>query len=369
MRGGPGPHDVPVTRRSEVVQIDPTDPPPEPIRRAAAVLRAGGLVAFPTETVYGLGAHARDRGAVEAIFRAKGRPSTDPLIVHVPTVAAARDVVADWPPLAGRLAEAFWPGPLTMVLPRGSDVPPEVAAGRATVAVRIPAHGVALALLAEAGVPVAAPSANRFGRVSPTTARHVVEELEGEFDLLLDAGPTTLGVESTVVDLTREVPEMLRPGGVTLEDLTAVIGEVRHRERAVTAPDEAASAPGELLRHYSPRTPMALVDGGGHLAEQLRRTLAARGVRVEVLDLPGDATEAARRLYATLRAADASGAELLLAPSFDPAGLGRAVNDRLYRAAHGRVVLDAAPGTVDRLEAAARRERPDGPTSGDHSVH
>ncbi len=342
-----------VPRRSEVVRVDPTEPDDAVLRHAGQVLRDGGLVAFPTETVYGLGAHARDRAALRAVFEGKGRPSTDPLIVHVPSAEAARGVVTEWSPVAERLAAAFWPGPLTMVLPRAEDVPAEVAAGRPTVAVRVPAHPVALGLLSAAGVPVAAPSANRFGRVSPTTARHVVDELDGVYDLLLDGGPTTLGVESTVVDLTGDLPEMLRPGGVTLEDLVAELGEVRHVGRAVTAPEQAASAPGGLLRHYSPSTPLVLVEGGRRLPDQLEHALRERGVDAVVLALPTDAERAARSLYAALREADAAAVALLLAPAFEPAGLGRAVNDRLYRAAHGRVVLDAMPATLDRLVAIA----------------
>lgn len=324
-------------------------PDPSAIERAARELLAGRLVAFPTETVYGLGAVATDRDAVAAVFRGKGRPATDPLIVHVPSVGAAREVVDDWPIAAQRLADAFWPGPLTLVLPRAAHIPTEVTAGGPSVAVRVPAHPVADALLRRVARPVAAPSANRFGRVSPTTADHVRDELHGVYSLLLDGGPTPLGVESTVVDLTGATPRMLRPGGVTLEDLQAVLGEVQHTERAVAAEDQASSSPGELLRHYAPTTPLVLVEGSTQLRDRLAGALAGAGITAAALDLPSDPTQAARRLYAALRAADEGGATVLLASTLDPAGLGRAVNDRLFRAAHGRVVLDASEATVERL--------------------
>ena len=332
-----------------MVAVRTDSPDPSAIERAAQELRSGRLVAFPTETVYGLGAVATDRDAVAAVFRGKGRPATDPLIVHVPSVDAAREVVAVWPAAAQQLADSFWPGPLTLVLTRAGHIPPEVTAGGPSVAVRVPAHPVAAALLRAVARPVAAPSANRFGRVSPTTAEHVRAELHGVYSLLLDAGATPLGVESTVVDLTGPVPRMLRPGGVTLEDLQAVLGEVHHVERSVAAEDQATSSPGELLRHYAPTTPLVLVEGSADLRDHLAEALSAAGIEAAPLDLPVDAAEAARWLYAALRAADEGGASVLLACTLDPSGLGRAVNDRLFRAAHGRVVLDASEATVERL--------------------
>jgi L-threonylcarbamoyladenylate synthase len=338
-----------VPEASNVVTVSVAAPEPDVIGRAVRELRAGRLVAFPTETVYGLGAVATDRGAVSAVFRGKGRPATDPLIVHVPSVGAATEVVGRWPDAAQLLAEAFWPGPLTLVLPRAEHIPAEVTAGGPSVAVRVPAHPVATALLRAVDLPVAAPSANRFGRVSPTTAEHVRVELDGVYSLLLDAGPTPLGVESTVVDLTGDTPRMLRPGGVTLEHLQDVLGEVQHTERAVAAEGQATSSPGELLRHYAPTTPLVLVEGPLELRDLLVDALTAAGVDARPLDLPTDPHAAARGLYAALRAADAVGATALLARTLEPAGLGRAVNDRLFRAAHGRVVLDASPSTVERI--------------------
>ncbi len=197
---------------TELLAVDPFSPEPERIARAAEVLRRGGLVAFPTETVYGLGANALDPNAVAGIFHAKGRPANNPVIVHV---AEARDVlrvVADWPEIAERLAQRFWPGPLTLVLPKRAGVPDVVTAGGPTVAVRVPAHPVALALLRAVGVPIAAPSANRSTQLSPTRAEHVQRGLDGLIDLILDGGPTTGGLESTVLDVTTTPPRLLRPG-------------------------------------------------------------------------------------------------------------------------------------------------------------
>lgn len=347
----PRDENVAVTRRTEVLEIDPHHPDPGSIAHAATVLRSGGLVAFPTETVYGLGADALDATAVGSVFEAKGRPATDPLIVHVPDVDAAmlQVVVAEWPAVADQLARRFWPGPLTLVVPRSDAVVPEVSAGLGTVAVRVPAHAVAQALIVAADRPIAAPSANRFGRVSPTTAAHVLEELDGRIDLVLDGGPTPLGVESSVVDVDAVPPRLLRPGGVTLEDLESVLGEVRHDARQALDETEAAHAPGQLLRHYSPRTPVVLVDGDARVVGELLTALGAVGVTAAALDLPEDTDEAARRLYSALRDGDSAGVRVLLAPVLRPDGLGRAVNDRLFRSAHGRVVVDPGPASVERI--------------------
>lgn len=338
-------------RPSDVAVVDPNDPDPAVIERAAALLTAGGLVAFPTETVYGLGAHATDLDAIHAVFAGKGRPPTDPLIVHVADVDQVDSVVSQWPEAAQQLADQFWPGPLTMILPRSTSIPDAITAGRGTVAVRIPSHPVALAVLRAASVPIAAPSANRFGRISPTTAEHVVSELHGVFDLLLDGGPTPLGVESTVIDLSGELPILLRPGAVTLEELSEELGPLQYRERASSDESVDAAAPGQFLRHYSPRTPLVMVDGNGNgaLVDELRAALVERGVDAAVVELPETADLAARQLYASLRALDSRGFELLLVAALAPHGLGRAVNDRVFRAAQGRVVLDASRSTLDHL--------------------
>ncbi len=207
-------------------RVDPQRPDEATIARAAEILRGGGLVAFPTETVYGLGANALDPAAVDRIYAAKGRPSFNPLIVHVADADHVLDVAAAWPDNAERLARAFWPGPLTLVLPKRPEVPSSVTAGLDTVAVRVPSHPVARALLVAAGIPIAAPSANRSSEVSPTTGAHVEKSLGDAVDLILDAGPTLVGIESTVVDLTFDPPAILRPGIITREDLALVIGEI-----------------------------------------------------------------------------------------------------------------------------------------------
>jgi L-threonylcarbamoyladenylate synthase len=329
--------------RTEVLTVDPERPDPEAIARAAAVLRRGGLVAFPTETVYGLGAAALDPAAVGRIFQAKGRPANNPLIVHVAAASDAAGVVAVWPPAAAALAERFWPGPLTLVLPRGDAVPDAVTTGGPTVAVRLPAHPTAAALLLAAGFPLAAPSANRSGQLSPTRAEHVLSGLDGRIDLVLDGGPTRVGVESTVLDLTTSPPQLLRPGGVGRSELEAVVGPVTVATVAVA--EAPLPSPGLLTRHYAPRTPLECVAGGGRarVAELLRAgqrvgwlRLGAAGDDDEpeavVVGLPDDPTGCAAQLYAALHALDAVGLDRIVAdlPPDDDAWA--AVRDRLRRA-------------------------------------
>ena len=237
-----------------VLKVDPARPEPGPVGRAAGVIRAGGLVAFPTETVYGLGANALSAEAVARIFEAKGRPASNPVIVHVSGAAEVPNVAADWPATAARLAERFWPGPLTLVVPKGDTVPPIVTANGPTVAVRCPNHPVALALIRAAGVPIAAPSANRSTELSPTRAGHVLKGLDGRIHLVLDGGPCPGGIESTVVDVTGDVPRILRPGLITAPMLESVCGRVE-----IGATSEGASrSPGQMAKHYSPRTPVVL---------------------------------------------------------------------------------------------------------------
>lgn len=336
------------------VVVDPHHPDLETTDHLGAALRGGSLVAFPTETVYGLGAAIGRADALARVFVVKGRPPTDPLIVHVADRDQLDGIVRDLPPSAVALADAFWPGPLTMVLPRGPLVPDAVVAGGDAVGVRIPAHPVALALLRAAATGIAAPSANRFGRISPTEADHVVEDLGdrlGSDDVVLDGGPTPLGIESTVVDLSAPVPTVLRHGGVPVEDLVAVVGEVAATERRVVAEGTATTSPGALLRHYAPETPLVLLEGDAGLPGRLVERMGEHGVWASVLDLPADPRAAANLLYRRLRAADRSGADVLLASVLEPDGLGRGVNDRLFRAAHGRVVLDDGPETMRRLLA------------------
>ncbi len=356
---------MPPTR---VLIVDPLAPDPAAIAEAAGVLRAGGLVVFPTETVYGLGADALNAGAVEGIFRAKDRPPTDPLIVHVSSVVDVGRVAREVPEVARTLAACFWPGPLTLILPKRPEVPSGVTAGLDTVGVRVPAHPVATALLEAAGVPVAAPSANRFSRPSPTRAAHVLADLDGRVDLVLDAGSTDVGIESTVLDLTAVPPLVRRPGGVTLEALREWLPEARVAGRDVEG-REAQASPGQLLRHYAPRAMLTCYDGEiplviARLALDIRALVGA-GERVGILapeeDLLAlapliaaraaggrivthaygarrDPAGSARELFDALRWLDAAGVTRIVATLPGEDGLGRAVRDRLRRAAEGRVV-------------------------------
>jgi L-threonylcarbamoyladenylate synthase len=283
------------------------------IPAAVAILRRGGLVAFPTETVYGLGADAANPLAVRRIFAAKGRPSSNPLIVHVASTAIARRYATDWPAAADRLAAAFWPGPLSIVLPRDATIADEVSAGRGTVGLRVPSHPLALALLAAFDGPVAAPSANRANHVSPTTAEHVRAELGDRVDLLLDGGPCAVGIESTVVDLTGARPALLRPGGVSREQLEAVVGPV-------DVVHGSAASPGQGSRHYAPVTPAYRFERGG--------PVPAGGV---LMRCEGNPDTYARTLYATLRALDGTADVIYVEmPPDEPAWA--AVRDRLTRA-------------------------------------
>lgn len=340
---------------------------------AAAEILRGRLVAFPTETVYGLGAHALDSQAVARIFVAKGRPPTDPLIVHLASADDLPRVARDIPQVAYNLARAFWPGPLTLVLPKQRDVPDNITAGLRTVAVRVPAHPVAIALLRASDAPIAAPSANRFGSVSPTTAQHVLDDLGGRIDLILDGGPTPIGVESTVLDVTCAQPMILRPGGVTREALEEIIGPVTVRGEcgceAVPSPEGGASpgplpSPGLLAKHYAPRAELVLCTGARAAAVEKMVWLAqlnhADGRRVGLLladedapyfsDVParffclgpaGDLAQIARNLFAGLRALDEQGADVILARDFGEQGLGLAIRDRLRRAA-SQVIIAAS---------------------------
>jgi L-threonylcarbamoyladenylate synthase len=325
------------------------------IARAVEVLRSGGLVALPTETVYGLGADAQNELAVRRIFAVKGRPSTHPLIVHVASLEDARAWAADVPPLGEALAKAFWPGPLTLVLRRSALASDTVTGGQDTVGIRVPNHPLALALLrALPGGGIAAPSANRFGRVSPTTAQHVRDELGDDVDYVLDGGASQVGVESTIVDVTGEAPRLLRPGGIGREAIEQVLG--RPLADATRATD--VRAPGMLESHYAPRAGLWLVDAAQLAAEAQARLDAGHRVVVLApasvaapanavrLDVPPDAEGFARVLYARLREADTLGDLILAVPPPD-AGLGLAVRDRLSRAAAPRRQHSDAHRAVD----------------------
>jgi L-threonylcarbamoyladenylate synthase len=318
------------------------EPSSRDLSQAAQTLREGGLIALPTETVYGLGADASNELAVRRIFAAKGRPSTHPLIVHVAHLEAARRWAQAFPPAAEALAKAFWPGPLTLILRRSPRASDAVTGGQDTVGLRVPAHPVALKLLEAFDGGVAAPSANRFGRVSPTTAQHVREELGDQVDFVLDGGPCSVGVESTIIDLSQGQPRLLRPGGLALERVEAVLGQPVPTQTKATD----VRAPGLLESHYAPRAGLSLLPTTALVSEAQR--LVAEGLKVAVLgppglslpagaglfEVPADDAGYARVLYATLREADAQGYGVILAAPPEAAGLGLAVGDRLRRAAH-----------------------------------
>ncbi|MDU4695057.1 MAG: L-threonylcarbamoyladenylate synthase [Paenibacillus sp.] len=342
------------------------------LKEAAEVLASGGTVAFPTETVYGLGADARNPAAVEAIFAAKGRPSDNPLIVHIADVSQLEGLVTEVNETARRLMEAFWPGPLTLVLPVAEGaVSPRVTAGLSTVGVRMPAHDVALRLIAAAGCPVAAPSANRSGRPSPTLASHVGEDLSGRIDGIVDGGPTGVGLESTVVEAGRDGGvTVLRPGGITVEQLARVAGagvrldaalqpEAKAGGEAAPGPAAAPRAPGMKYTHYAPQGVLRIVRGSAdRVADRIQAELAAAAARGEktgvlafderlpsyradcALSLGREAEleTAAHRLYAALRRFDECGVTYILAEACPEEGLGSAVMNRLLKAAGHRVI-------------------------------
>jgi L-threonylcarbamoyladenylate synthase len=320
-----------------VAALAPTD---ANVARAAEVLRRGGVVAFPTETVYGLGADALSPDACARIFAIKRRPRFDPLIVHVTDEAAARALTTEWSEHAAALAAAFWPGPLTLVLPKRAAVPDIVTSGLPTVAVRVPAHPVARALLAATERPIAAPSANPFGYISPTCAEHVESQIGAEIPITLDGGPCGVGLESTILDLSSEEPTLLRAGALEVEAIESVVGHVSRPDATAERP----KAPGQLERHYSPHTRFALLaepatgrpPGGrvGLLAFRRPSSPIAEAYDVvEVLSESGDLREAAARLFAALHRLDAAGLDAIFAEPVPLHGLGLAIADRLRRAA------------------------------------
>ncbi len=306
------------------------------IRLAAAVIRRGGVVAFPTETVYGLGADGLNAEACARVFEIKGRPRFDPLILHECTPARARRLFSAVPAAARRLMARFWPGPLTLVLPKAAAVPDIVTAGLRTVAVRVPANRHALALIKAAGRPVAAPSANRFGRLSPTTAAHVKRQLGAAPDIILDGGRTSIGVESTIITFSRGRPVLLRPGGLPLEEIERVAGSTAARAAGGARP----AAPGCLKKHYSPEARLKIIGAGAAPKPSRKAAYLAFSSRpagawaaVSVLSRSGDLREAAANLFGALHRLEKSGAAVIYAEKVPPHGLGRAIMDRLRRAA------------------------------------
>ncbi|GAJ38415.1 hypothetical protein GCA01S_004_00150 [Parageobacillus caldoxylosilyticus NBRC 107762] len=327
------------------------------IKEAARLLQCGEVVAFPTETVYGLGADATNTTAVEKIFAAKGRPSDNPLIVHIARREQLESIVSDVPDIADTLIERFWPGPLTLILPKKEGVISDrVTAGLSTVAVRMPAHPVALALIEESGLPLAAPSANRSGRPSPTTAAHVLADLDGRIAGVVDGGETGIGVESTVLDCTAKVPTILRPGGITKETLAEVIGTVADGS-AVTNEQEAPKSPGMKYTHYAPKSPMMIVYGSPSFLQTLVDKQQALGKKVGVLTTEenlafyrADAVLAcgsrhdlhtvASHLYDTLRKFDQTDVDIIYSESFPTEGIGTAIMNRLQKAAGHQVIVE-----------------------------
>jgi L-threonylcarbamoyladenylate synthase len=341
--------------------LDPQSPDPSIIAQAVERLRADGLVAFPTETVYGLGANAFSPLAVGRIFEVKKRPSYDPVIVHLSAIEQIERVARDVPALAYELAQEYWPGPLTLVLKKGAQVAPNVSAGMDTVAVRMPNHRIPLALVEASSLPVAAPSANLFTRPSPTSARHVLEDLDGHVDIILDGGDCPIGLESTILDLTASLPTVLRPGGLSLDLLRERIPDLQVVRRYI-ATDEGVpvSAPGMLAKHYSPKARLLLFSGHTDAAltrlRELASALAERGYRVGVMSTTEDAAHFAglnleladlgsaadlpqigRRLFAQMRRLDSLHVDVILVRAPAQEGLGLTIWDRLFRAAEGQL--------------------------------
>ncbi|GAB4504185.1 MAG: L-threonylcarbamoyladenylate synthase [Anaerolineales bacterium] len=348
---------------TQVFTLNPLAPHAGHIQHAAQLLRAGRLVAFPTETVYGLGANALDPEAVARIFIAKGRPVSDPLIVHLASFAQLTNVAREIPPVAEQLARQFWPGPLTLVLHKHPSIPSNVTAGQDTVAVRVPANPIALALIRAADLPIAAPSANLFGRTSPTNARHVLEDLAGRIDLILDGGETQIGLESTVLDITQTPPRILRPGGIPFERLQRILPDlVLHAVYQAESSPAKLSSPGTLLKHYAPKARLTLLDGDRETClaqiQTLVTELTSQGQKVGLLlteeDAPAlrnllaeqvilgsetDLEQVGRHLFAGLRELDRRGVDAILVHTPPKTSLGLTIWDRLYRAAQGNVLM------------------------------
>ncbi len=325
------------------------------VERAAAILRGGGLLGVPTETVYGLGANGLDEGAVRRIFEAKGRPQDNPLILHIPSADWLTRYGEDIPAAAYELAERFWPGPLTVIVKRHPCVPDVTTGGLDTVGMRCPDHGVTRAIIEAAGVPVAAPSGNISGRPSPTCARHMIEDMDGRIDGIVDGGACGVGVESTIIDLTGDVPRLLRPGGLALEEIREVLGEIEV-DKAVLAPlaeGEKPKAPGMKYRHYAPKAPVTVVTGNAlQTAEYIRARADENtgvicfdeycglfsGCTVESIGMAEDKAEQARRIFDALRAFDDTDVREIYAQCPGDEGLGLAIGNRLKKAAGFHVV-------------------------------
>jgi len=347
---------------TRIIRVDPSRPEMESIKVAADIIRNGGTVAFPTETVYGLGADALNPEAVAKIFKAKERPPDNPIIVHICIGRDIERLAAEVPDKVAELTDRFWPGPLTIVLEASDVVPRVTTGGLDTVAIRMPSHKVALALISKSSVPIAAPSANRAGRPSPTIAEHVLDDLAGRIDLILDAGPTNVGVESTVIDMTRNPPVILRPGGTTSEELREVLGTIRLHPsvRAIREMEIGrARSPGMKYRHYAPEAELILVEGEVEGILGKVREIASKylkeGKSVGILTVDenrfaydqaivksmgsrGDLKAAAKNVFSLLREFDRDGIDLIIAEGMPERGLGLAIMNRLRKASGYRIV-------------------------------
>ena len=346
--------------KTEIVKIDEEQIDQEAIARAGEILKRGGLVAFPTETVYGLGGDALNENSSRLIYAAKGRPSDNPLIVHITNMEALKKIVTEIPPAARKLAERYWPGPLTMIFHKSSAVPLATTGGLDTVAVRMPSHKTARAMIDAAGGYIAAPSANRSGRPSPTVARYVIEDLDGLVDMIIDGGEVNIGLESTIIDLTGEVPTILRPGYVTQDMLTETLGLVDVDRTILDANShQAPKAPGMKYRHYAPKGNLSIVEGEPErvisyinerisaLQKEGRKTgviatdeTAARyhGDDIKSVGSRRDEEVIARHLFRILREFDDDNVEVMFTESFETAGIGQAIMNRLLKAAGHQVI-------------------------------
>ena len=359
--GGAGEAGMNTNMITIIQKVDPENIREGELREAGRILREGGLVAFPTETVYGLGADALDADAADKIYAAKGRPSDNPLIVHIAAPEELPPLVREVPPVAQALMEAFWPGPMTLVLNKDPSVPSRTTGGLSTVAVRMPSDPVAQALIREAGVPIAAPSANTSGRPSPTRASHVIQDMNGKIDMILDGGDVGIGLESTIIDCTGEEPVILRPGYISREMIEAVTGTVKVDRASTEKPKEGErpKAPGMKYRHYAPKAELTVFRGDrlkvAARINQLAEESAAKGLRCAVLgteeNLPlyrfgkvlsvGERSReetVAHNLYALLRQCDDEKMDVIYSECFEESGLGQAIMNRLRKAAGYRVI-------------------------------
>ena len=351
---------LPYIVKTALYHVNSDNPDLSIIQQASDILHQGGLVAFPTETVYGLGANALDESAVNKIFRAKGRPANDPIIVHIAHIEQLNNIAIDIPAVAHTLTDRFWAGALTLVLKKHPNIPYNITSGMESVAVRMPNHPVALALLRQSGLPIGAPSANTFSRPSPTTAQHVMDDLDGHVDMVLDGGSTSIGVESTILSLVSDVPILLRPGGVSLEALREIIPNIVYHPQYLAEDADTVPSSGTLLKHYSPTADVILFRGDDDTAvfSAMREAIddaqaEKRVVGVMVLDadveqfgdfnvsivrLGASVDESALNLFSALRDLDKQGVSLILARAPEQIGLGLAVWDRLVRASVGHVI-------------------------------